>query len=202
MENTVNRIILRGTLASAPAFSHENHGRRFFTFMLDTPRLSGTTDTLRVVVPEKLLAALEAADEPLIEAVGQIRSFNSRQETGRKLIISAYAEQLRLCGGEPENHAELEGTICKEPVFRRTPLGREICDVMLAVNRPYRRCDYLPCIFWGRTAHEVAAMCVGERLGLTGRLQSRPYTKILAGGSERRVAYEVSAVTVRCAAYT
>ncbi len=202
MENTVNRIILRGTLASAPAFSHENHGRRLFRFMLETPRLSGTTDTLRVVAPEELLASLEAADEPLVEAVGQIRSFNSHQETGRKLVISAYAEQLRLCGGEPENHVELEGTLCKAPVFRRTPLGREICDVMLAVNRPYRRSDYLPCIFWGRTAREVASMCVGERLALTGRLQSRAYTKQLEGGSERRVAYEVSAVSARRAAVT
>ncbi len=198
MEQTVNRILLRGALASAPAFSHENHGRRFYRFLLEIPRLSGTTDILPVVAPEALLASVEIEEAALVEVLGQIRSFNSRQETGRKLIISVFAGQLRLCSsGAPANEVALEGVACKPPVFRRTPLGREICDVMLAVNRPYRRSDYLPCIFWGRTAREIAQAQVGEWIALTGRLQSRSYTKVLADGSERRVAYEVSAIGAR-----
>ncbi len=202
MEQTVNRIILRGNLAETPEFSHENHGRRFYRFALEVPRLSGTADILRVLAPEPLLAALEAGEADYVEASGQIRSFNSRLEGGRKLLISVYATVLRLCGGEPVNQVELAGAICKPPVFRRTPLGREICDVMLAVNRPYRRSDYIPCIFWGRTAQEVARLPVGARLSLTGRLQSRTYNKVLEGGSERRVAYEVSAITASGGGYS
>ncbi len=198
-QKSVNRILLRGTLASAPAFSHENHGRRFYRFSLEVPRLSGTGDVLQIVAPEGLLSSLEAGEAPLLEVSGQIRSFNSRQDTGRRLIISVYAEKLALCEGEAANFAELEGVVCKAPIFRRTPLGREICDVMLAVNRPYRRSDYLPCIFWGRTAREIASFPVGSRIALTGRLQSRAYTKVLESGSERRVAYEISAITASAA---
>ncbi len=202
MENTVNRIILRGTLSGAPAFSHENHGRRFYRFALEVPRLSGTADTLRVLAPEPMLGALEVCEAEYVEVSGQIRSFNSRMESGRKLLVSVYATELRLCGGPPANQAELAGAGCKPPVLRKTPLGREICDVMLAVNRPYRRSDYLPCIFWGRTAHEVARLAVGDRLSLTGRLQSRTYNKVLEDGVERRVAYEISAITATVGAYS
>ena len=200
MEQTSNRIVLRGNLAEPPEFSHENHGRRFFRFALEVPRLSGTADTLQVMAAEPLLEAVEAAEAPLVEVTGQIRSFNSRSETGRKLIISVYAETLALADGEPVNHVELEGTLCKAPIYRRTPLGREICDVMLAVNRPYRRTDYLPCILWGRSAREAARLAVGDRLALTGRLQSREYVKILDGVGQKRVAYEVSAVSAAPAA--
>ena len=131
----------------------------------------------------------------MIEVSGQIRSFNSRAATGRRLVVSVYAESLTACEGEPHNEVYLAGTLCKEPVHRKTPLGREICDVMLAVNRPYHRSDYIPCIFWGRTAELVAACQVGDTLELTGRLQSREYVKVLESGNERRVAYEVSAMT-------
>lgn len=195
MENTVNRIILRGALSGGPIFSHENHGRRFYQFALEVPRLSGTPDILQVLAPEPLLDALEVTESDCVEAAGQIRSFNNRLESGRRLVISVYATTLRLCGGEPINQVELTGAVCKPPVLRKTPLGREICDVMLAVNRPYRRSDYLPCIFWGRTAREVSRLTVGDRLSLTGRLQSRNYNKVVPGGVERRIAYEVSAIT-------
>ena len=197
MEHTANRIILRGNLASSPVFSHENHGRRFFRFALEVPRLSGTSDTLQVVAQEPLLASTELDSSPMLQVSGQVRSFNSRTEAGRKLVITVYAEQLLLCDGEPLNQVELTGAICKTPVFRRTPLGREICDVMLAVNRPYRRTDYLPCILWGRTAQEVSRLGVGTQLSLSGRLQSREYLKILAGGSERRTAYEISVISAQ-----
>ena len=197
MEHTSNRIILRGSLAGSPVFSHENHGRRFYRFALEVPRLSGTTDTLQIMASQELLERTPAEDGDMVEVEGQIRSFNSRGETGRRLIISVYAERLAVCSGEPANQVELEGTICKEPIYRRTPLGREICDVMLAVNRPYRRTDYLPCILWGRAAREASQLGVGARLNLTGRLQSREYLKVLDGVGQRRTAYEVSAISAQ-----
>jgi len=195
MEQTANHITLCGSLAAAPAFSHENHGRRFFGFALEVPRLSGTLDILPVIAPEELLETAEITDGDLVQVSGQVRSFNSHQEAGRKLIISVYAAALALCRGEPVNQVTLQGAICKEPVYRRTPLGREICDIMLAVNRAYRRTDYLPCILWGRAAQGAAALPVGTRLSLTGRLQSRTYIKNLETGSQRRTAYEISAIT-------
>lgn len=195
MEQTSNRITLRGSLAALPVFSHENHGRRFFRFALEVPRLSGTSDTLQVVAAEDLLRTVEITEGRMIELSGQVRSFNSRQPAGRKLIISVYAEEMSVCDGEPVNQVTLQGAICKAPVFRKTPLGREICDIMLAVNRPYRRTDYLPCILWGRTAQAVSQLEVGAHLALTGRLQSREYIKVLETGSERRTAYEISAIT-------
>ena len=131
----------------------------------------------------------------MLEVRGQVRTFNNRAQTGRRLVISVYAESLMACEGEPDNQVQLTGTICREPVYRRTPLGREICDVMLAVNRPYHRADYIPCIFWGRTAELVQMYSVGASIRLTGRLQSREYRKILGETTEIRTAYEVSAMT-------
>lgn len=196
MEHTVNQIILRGTLVELPQFSHENHDKRFYRFLLEVARLSGAVDLLPVLVPEPVLGAMDVSGGTMLSVQGQIRSFNSRSESGRRLVISVFAENLETCDGEPENQVSLSGTVCKEPVYRRTPLGREICDVMLAVNRPYHRADYIPCIFWGRTAGEVSACTVGSSLSLTGRLQSRTYVKLLEDGSETRTAYEVSGMSV------
>ena len=192
MEHTVNRIELRGTLCSPPIFSHENHNRRFCRFALEVERLSGTKDVLPVVAAEDVLQNSQLFPGCRIEVIGQIRSFNSRSETGRKLIISVYAEYLAGTELSDENDVRLIGTVCKPPVFRRTPLGRSICDVMLAVNRLYRRTDYIPCILWGRTAQQFYEMPVGTSLELSGRLQSRTYLKALPEGNEQRVAYEVS----------
>ena len=194
MDTTVNLIVLRGTLASRPEFSHENHGRRFYRFFLDAPRLSGTVDTLQIIAAQEILERT-TLDGEVIQVVGQVRSFNNRSDTGRKLVISVYAEDISLCDDEPENAVEITGTICKAPVYRKTPLGREICDVMLAVNRSYHRSDYLPVILWGRTAKEVAPLPVGSVLNITGRLQSREYLKVLESGTERRTAYEISAMS-------
>lgn len=194
MEHILNHIALCGTMATAPAFSHESHGRRFYQFLLEVERLSGTADCLRIVLPETLLEQSALEDGSHIRVSGQIRSFNSRSEHSRRLVISVFAEMIELCDCEPDNQVILTGSICKPPVFRRTPLGREICDVMLAVNRPYRRADYLPCIFWGTTAQEISVLEVGTVLTVEGRLQSREYIKVLEEGSEKRVAYEVSAV--------
>ena len=195
MEHIANHIDLIGSLASAPQFSHDNHGRRFFSFFLEVERLSGTIDRLPVLASEQLLRTTAAQEGDALHITGQIRSFNSRTPGQHRLIISVLAEQMSVCGEPHDNLAVLTGVICKEPVYRRTPLGREICDVMLAVNRPYRRADYIPCILWGRTAQEAAAFPVGTTLTLTGRLQSRDYLKLLGSESEQRTAYEVSVIT-------
>ena len=195
MDHTANHVTLRGVLAELPAFSHENHERRFYRFILEVQRLSGTVDLLPVIVPESVLCAMDLSGGTMLEVTGQVRSFNSRAETGRRLVISVYAENLTALEGDSTNEVVLTGVVCKEPVYRRTPLGREICDVMLAVNRPYRRTDYIPCIFWGKTAALIHQAQVGQTITLTGRLQSREYVKMLDTGAERRTAYEVSAIT-------
>ena len=195
MEQETNRILLRGTLAELPCMSHENHGRRFFRFPLEVERLSGTVDLLPVIVPEPVLCAMDLSGGSMLEVTGQIRTFNSRSDRGPRLVISVFAELLTACEGEPDNQVALTGSLCKEPVYRRTPLGREICDVMLAVNRAYHRADYIPCIFWGRTAGQVSQCMVGDTVALTGRFQSRSYTKVLSETAEQRTAYEVSVMT-------
>lgn len=195
MEHTVNRVMLRGTLAALPAFSHENHMRRFYRFALEVPRLSGAVDVLPVIAAQDVLDGMDLFSGDQIEVTGQIRSFNSKAQQGHKLILSVYAEALTTAEGEPENRVQLCGALCKPPVYRRTPLGREICDVMLAVNRLYHRTDYLPCILWGRTAQELSQLPIGARIHLNGRLQSRDYIKVLPDGNEKRTAYEVSVTT-------
>ena len=192
---TVNHITLTGALASAPEYSHSNHGRRFYSFYLEVSRLSGAIDRLQILASEELLASTCVTEGEALTVEGQIRSFNNRAPHGRKLIISVLAETIAVTDGPHANQVILQGVICKEPVFRRTPLGREICDVMLAVNRPYHRADYLPCILWGRCAQEVSVYPVGTVLSITGRLQSREYLKVIDGAAEQRTAYEISAVT-------
>ena len=195
MEHMANRIGLCGSLAELPQFSHENHDKRFYRFLLEVERLSGAVDVLPVIVPETVLDAMDVTGGSMLQVTGQIRSFHNRGTTGRRLVISVYAETLAACEDEPQNAVFLSGVICREPVYRKTPLGREICDVMLAVNRPYHRADYIPCIFWGRTAGLVSCCEVGQTIDLTGRLQSRDYIKVLDTHSECRTAYEVSAMT-------
>ena len=195
MEAIINRVRLCGVLDSAPAFSHENHGRQFFRFLLAVERLSGTVDRLPVLADWRLLDEADVAWGEQVLVTGQLRSYNQPTESGRRLILSVYAETLEPSCREPDNLVELTGALCRDPVYRRTPLGREVCDGMLAVNRSYHRTDYLPCIFWGRTAKEVALCSTGARLSLTGRLQSRVYTKVLPDGTaSERTAYEVSAI--------
>lgn len=195
MEHMANQITLRGTLASMPQFSHENHGKRFFRFFLEVPRLSGTADTLPVIAEETLLNAADLSNGEKITITGQIRSHNQRTEGKRHLLIFAFANSIVCEDGEPINDVILEGALCREPVYRRTPLGREICDVMLAIPRVFRRADYLPCILWGRTAVEASQCHTRDHIRICGRLQSRGYTKITETGSEERTAYEISALT-------
>ena len=195
MEHTTNIITLRGELASLPEFSHENHGRRFFRFILNVPRLSGAVDALPVVAEEQLLNEMDLSGGDMIAVTGQIRSHNIRTDGVRRLLIFVFAATVTVEDGEPLNDVMLEGPLCREPTYRRTPLGREICDVMLAVPRAFRRADYLPCILWGRTAMEVSACHTRDHIRICGRLQSRTYTKITDDGPIERIAYEVSALS-------
>ena len=195
MEHICNQITVRGSLLGLPEFSHENHGRQFYRFSLEVPRLSGTVDILPVVAEERVLEAIDLSGGEMLTVRGQIRSHNSRVGGVRRLMIFIFAADITAGEGEPINDCVLEGPLCRDPVYRRTPLGREICDVMLAVPRAFKRADYLPCILWGRTAQEAALCRTSDRIRITGRLQSRTYTKLTEDGPEERTAYEISALT-------
>jgi len=195
MEQITNQIILRGSLLSLPRFSHENHGKKFYRFTLEVPRLSGASDLLPIVAEEKLVEALDPDGGEMIRVEGQVRSHNVRSNGIRHLLIFVFAQVICAEDGEPINDCVLEGPICREPTYRRTPLGREICDVMLAVPRAFRRADYLPCILWGRMAQEAARCHTRDVIKVCGRLQSRVYTKVTDGGNEERTAYEISVLT-------
>ena len=197
MEHNVNQITLRGQLQQLPEFSHENHGRQFLRFLLDVPRLSGAVDTLPIIADESILNALDPCGGSMLTVTGQIRSHNIRSAGKRRLLIFVFAESIVAEEGEPINEVVLEGPLCKEPIYRRTPLGREICDVMLAVPRGYKRADYLPCILWGKVAKEVAACQLRDTVQICGRMQSRGYTKVTEAGPQERVAYEISALTAQ-----
>lgn len=195
MEHMENQITLRGSLLALPHFSHENHGKKFYRFTLEVPRLSGALDLLPVVVEENILNALDLSAGEMLTVTGQVRSHNIRTEGARHLLIFVFAQTLLCEDGEPINEVLIEGPLCKEPNYRRTPLGREICDVMLAVPRAFRRADYLPCILWGRLAQEVAQCHTRDKVRIYGRLQSRIYTKLTDDGPQERTAYEISALT-------
>lgn len=192
-----NRAILCGTAAGEPIFSHENRAERFFVFPLETRRLSGNIDRINVILRESLLPAHRRFTAAPAEVIGELRSFNNRSGQGSRLVITVFARELSFPAAPVwTNTVELEGTLCRPPTVRSTPLGREIADLLLAVNRPYGRSDYLPCIAWGRNAHRAGAWTVGTRLRLLGRIQSREYIKNLDGQALRRVAYEVSAAEI------
>lgn len=195
MEHSINTITVRGSLQALPQFSHENHGRRYWRFLLEVPRLSGAVDLLPIIAEEALIQELDPCGGEMLTVTGQIRSHNLRSEGARHLMIFIFAATILAEDGDPINDVVLEGPLCKEPTFRRTPLGREICDAMLAVPRGFRRADYLPCILWGRTAQEVAACHVRDRIRIYGRLQSRRYTKMTEDGPKERTAYEISALS-------
>lgn len=188
-----NRVQLCGQTVTEPELSHTNHGEEFFRFLLSVPRLSGQCDTLPVIAPGHLLESYGPLPSgSSLSLVGQLRSFNNKSDIGPRLILSVFAQELSQAQGAAVNRIQLCGTICKEPSLRHTPLGREICDIILAVNRRYGRADYLPCIAWGAVAEQAARLRVGSPMALEGRVQSRTYTKNIAGQPEERTAYEVS----------
>ena len=191
-----NHAVLRGTAAAEPVFSHTNHGVDFFLFPLTVPRLSGAEDRLNVVAPAPLLAGFPLIPGRQVEVAGEVRTFNNRTGPGSRLVITLLARTLTETEEPPCNQLSLSGVLCKPPVLRRTPLGREICDLMLAVNRRYGRADYLPCIAWGALAQRCAGLAVGDGVALEGRLQSRLYQKVVEGAVQERTAFEVSVTTL------
>lgn len=192
MDELVNLVRLCGTVAEAPVFSHESRSIRFYSFPLTAHRLSGTADTVNILVREDTLAEHPLRPHDRVAISGQLRSFNNKSGVGAKLVITVLAQSLDS-GDEDENRVELCGTVCKAPVLRRTPLGREICDIILAVPRRYHRSDYIPVIVWGAQARSAAQYTVGTRLCVHGRIQSRRYTKVIDGVAMERTAFELSA---------
>lgn len=193
MERTNNLAELRGTLAGRPVFSHSGRGEDYYVFPLEVERLSGAVDTLNVIVRRALMESLEIEERPRLYIKGEVRSFNNKSGVGNRLIISVYAMSIELTDDDDLNEVSLTGTICKAPTLRRTPMGREICDVMLAVNRRYGRSDYLPCIVWGKLAQEASELHVGAQVSFFGRLQSRKYMKLEDNVQIEKTAFEISA---------
>ena len=187
-----NFVRLCGSLAGRPVYSHSSRSQQFYSFPLEVLRLSGNSDIINVIIRQEQLAAAEAAEAGKLCVTGQLRTFNNRKGEGAKLVISVFAKELCLCDEEDSNLVQLYGTLCKEPNLRTTPMGRDICDLMLAVNRHYGRSDYLPCICWGLRARDAAEWRVGTVLRLEGRIQSRRYIKLTEEGAVEKTAFEVS----------
>lgn len=191
----MNKIALNGMITSEPVFSREIYGEKFYEFEFQSERKSGTIDTLIVLASEIMLRPVgEQA-----KIIGEIRTYNIHEEDRNRLHICVFARDILDYDSEyDENFVELDGFICKPPIYRETPLKREIADVLLACNRPYGKSDYVPTIAWGRNARRVGNMEVGTHIRVIGRLQSREYTKRYENGSEElKVAYEVSVSEIK-----
>lgn len=188
-----NRAYVAGEVISAPVFSHEVLGERFYDVVLSVKRLSDRADEIPVTVSDRLMqdASLEVGTR--LGVSGQLRSYNKQADGRSKLILRVFARELDDGESDTPNRIELEGYVCKPPVYRTTPFRREICDMLLAVNRAYNKSDYIPAIAWGRNAKYAGEFAVGDKVAVSGRIQSRTYQKVLPDGStEERVAYEVS----------
>ena len=189
---------VQGIFENYPVYSHTVLDEHFYKATLLVNRLSGTVDKLPVTIPGKLLAVSEIQCERMMVVTGQVRSYNKSIEGAGRLIITIFAQAFEEAQDHNNlNHITLNGVLCKSPVYRTTPFGREICDMMLAVNRAFSKSDYIPCIAWGRNAKFAGSFSVGDALNITGRLQSRDYQKLLESGEYvTRTAYEVSAMTL------
>ncbi len=202
-----NHIVLVGKVTSDKRFSHEIYGEKFYVFDLSVPRLSGTSDSIPITVSERLMVNGELPIDTKITVEGQFRSYNSYGEGKNRLILTVFAKNIILLEDQESeveakkdfisNEVTLIGYICKKPVYRQTPFGREIADILLAVNRAYSKSDYIPCIAWGRTARYCENMEVGTEVKIVGRVQSRQYEKKHEDGTiESKVAYEVSVASL------
>ena len=198
MDENISRNTARlcGVIAAAPAFSHSGRGECFYTFPLEVARLSGATDKINIIVRDEMMESIQLCEAEKICVVGELRSFNNKSGEGAKLVITVFAKELYLCDDDDLNEVHLIGTLCKKPNLRMTPMGRDICDLMLAVNRRYGRSDYLPCITWGLKAREAAEWDTGTMVTLEGRIQSRNYIKIVGGDPVEKTAFEVSVTDI------
>lgn len=195
MEN--NKVTVIGEIVSGFTFSHEVFGEGFYMMDIMVTRLSAQSDVIPVMVSDRLLDISEDYIGTVVAATGQFRSYNRHEGGKNKLVLSVFAREIEILDsfddGTKANQIFLDGYVCKEPIYRKTPLGREIADLLIAVNRPYGKSDYIPCIAWGRNARYASGFLVGSRIRIWGRVQSREYTKKLSETeSEKRIAYEVS----------
>jgi single-stranded DNA-binding protein len=191
-----NYAQLCGSIADKPKFSHMGGSDNYYSFPLDIERLSGFVDTINIIAREDMLEELEIETYTHLAVTGELRSYNNKHGDGSRLVISVLAKQLAFTDDEDKNAVSLTGALCKRPNLRKTPMGRQICDLMLAINRKYGRSDYLPCIAWGRLAETTAELSVGDTLSLEGRIQSRKYIKVINGAPAERTAFEVSIVSL------
>ena len=192
-----NMVTISGKVVSNVEFSHEVYGEGFYYFMLDVPRLSDSNDRIPVTISERLASKDKLEIGTVIEVEGQFRSYNSYNNEGNRLLLTVFARDITFLEDEKKiknpNQIYLNGYICKKPIYRTTPFGREITDILLAVNRPYNKSDYIPCIAWGRNARFSENRTVGDNIKVWGRIQSRTYQKKLESGDIlTKVAYEVS----------
>ena len=192
-----NQVIMAGEIVSEFVFSHEVFGEGFYMLEISVRRLSNSYDVIPLMISERLIDVTQDYRGETIAVSGQFRSYNRHEEKRNRLVLSVFAREISFVEEEDEsmktNQIFLDGYICKPPVYRKTPLGREIADLLLAVNRPYGKSDYIPCICWGRNARFASAFQVGGHVMIWGRIQSREYIKRLSEEeSEKRVAYEVS----------
>ena len=192
-----NRVTIIGEVISEFEFSHEVYGEGFYTVRLSVSRLSNSVDVIPLLVSERLVDVTEDLRGMMVEATGQFRSHNSHEEDRNRLLLSIFVREINFIDSYDEeistNQIFLDGYVCKQPIYRKTPLGREIADLLIAVNRPYGKSDYIPCIAWGRNARYSAGFEVGAHIQVYGRIQSREYTKkVNEEDCEKRIAYEVS----------
>jgi len=192
-----NVASLVGEIFSPLEFSHEMYGEGFYVFYIKVPRLSEYNDILPVTVSERLIIGMDLKPGDTIKITGQLRSYNKYINEGNRLILTVFVQDIFLCEKDEDiknpNQIFLDGYICKPPVYRSTPFGREITDILLAVNRPYNKSDYIPCIAWGRNARYSEKLKVGDHIKIWGRIQSREYQKkISEEKTVTKVAYEVS----------
>lgn len=198
MENYIanNRAEVMGVVADELVFSHEIYGEKFYTFTLKIPRLSGISDDVKIMVSNRLLSGMELCVGDFVEVDGQFRSYNSYENGDNRLVLTVFAKDLRFADETEEknpNSLYLNGFICKPPVYRTTPFGREITDLLVAVNRSYNKSDYIPVIAWGRNARFCKNINVGDNIKIWGRIQSRVYQKHLSDDEVvEKTAYEVS----------
>lgn len=188
-----NQVYLSGQIASSPEFSHEIMGEKFYDTTVSVERLSGQSDVIPITVSDRLMEGQNFEIGNLIGLIGQFRSYNKIVDGKSKLVLRVFVRELCECDENAPNVIELEGYVCKPPVYRTTPFKREIADLLIAVNRAYNKSDYIPAIAWGRNARYASTFDVGDKIHLVGRIQSRIYQKSLDDGTiEERVAYEVS----------
>ena len=198
-----NQVTIMGEVVSGFTFSHEVFGEGFYMVDVSVKRLSNSRDLIPVMISERLIDVTQDYTGEFLMVTGQFRSYNRHEEQKNRLVLSVFAREAEFIDEEPDgaktNTILLDGYICKLPVYRKTPLGREIADLLLAVNRPYGKSDYIPCICWGRNARLASAFRVGEHVQLIGRIQSREYMKKLSETeTEKRTAYEVSVSKLEC----